>query len=284
LADLLFDSKGDQTTISSQLEQGLALCREVGDKDGIASYFYFSGKVAFSQGDVLTAYSHFKESLALYREMGDRQRIVQSLIGLAKVAASQGDLATARALYEESLVLARMGYKLNIASGLEGLAGVAAAQGEPVWAARLWGSAETLREVMGAPIPPVSRSAYEHALTAARAQLGEDAFMTAWSEGRSMTPEQVLAAWETTTTPQQAPTKRPLPIEAQPSPSFPAGLTARELEVLRLVARGLTNPQIAQKLILSPNTIHTHVRSILKKLGVSSRGDVIRLALEHRLE
>ena len=270
--------------IRSQLEEGLALCREVGDKDGIASYFYFSGQIALSQGNVLTAYSHYKESLALYREMGDRQRIAQSLRGLAKTMAIQGELATARDLYEESLVLARMGHKLNIASGLEGLAGVAAAQGEPEWAARLWGAAEALREVMGAPIPPVSRSVYEHAVMAARAQLGEDAFIAAWSEGRTMTPEQVLAAWETTTTPQQDSTKRSLSIEAQPFPSFPAGLTVRELEVLRLVAQGLTNPQIAQQLILSPNTVHTHVRSILKKLGVSSRGDVIRFALEHHLE
>ena len=99
-----------------------------------------------------------------------------------------------------------------------------------------------------------------------------------------MTPEQVLAAWETTTTPQQDSTKRSLSIEAQPFPSFPAGLTVRELEVLRLVAQGLTNPQIAQQLILSPNTVHTHVRSILKKLGVSSRGALVHFALEHHLE
>jgi DNA-binding NarL/FixJ family response regulator len=79
-------------------------------------------------------------------------------------------------------------------------------------------------------------------------------------------------------------TGMPLSIGAQPFPSFPSGLTARELEVLRLVARGLTNPQIAQQLILSPNTVHTHVRSILKKLGVSSRGALTRFALEHHLE
>jgi DNA-binding NarL/FixJ family response regulator len=137
---------------------------------------------------------------------------------------------------------------------------------------------------MGAPIPPVGRSVYEHAVAAARTQLGEDAFMTAWSEGRTMTPEQVLATWETATLPQQASTEMPLPSAAQPSPSFPPGLTARELEVLRLVAQGLTNPQIAQQLILSPNTVHTHVRSILKKLGVSSRGALTRFALEHHLE
>ncbi len=58
----------------------------------------------------------------------------------------------------------------------------------------MWGAAETLRETSGAPIPPVERPAYESSVTAACAQLGEKPFATAWAEGRTMTPEQVLAA------------------------------------------------------------------------------------------
>jgi ATP/maltotriose-dependent transcriptional regulator MalT len=283
LARVLFLSQGDPAKVHTLLEEGLALCREVGDKDCIASYFYFSGQVALSQGDVHAAYSQFEQSLALYREMGDRQRIARSRSGLAKAVAMQGDLATARALYEESLVLAGVGHKLNIASGLEGLADVIAAQGEPTWAARLWGAAEALRDIMGAPIPHVGRPAYEQAVTAARTQLGEDAFMAAWREGRSMTPEQALTAQKRATIPQQVATETRLPVEARPSPSYPAGLTAREVEVLRLLARGLTNTQIAEQLVLSPHTVHSHVRSILSKLGVPSRGAVIRFAFEHHL-
>ena len=60
----------------------------------------------------------------------------------------------------------------------------------------MWGAAETLRETSGAPIPPVERPAYESSVTAARAQLGEKPFATAWAEGRLMTPEQALAARE----------------------------------------------------------------------------------------
>ena len=68
-----------------------------------------------------------------------------------------------------------------------------------------------------------------------------------------------------------------------PASEYPAGLTAREVEVLKLAARGLTNAQIAQELFLSPRTVHTHLNSIYHKLGVSSRTAATRFASEHGL-
>jgi DNA-binding NarL/FixJ family response regulator len=63
----------------------------------------------------------------------------------------------------------------------------------------------------------------------------------------------------------------------------PNGLTARELEVLRLLAQGLTSAQIAERLTLSLLTVNTHVRSIYSKLGVTSRSAATRYAMEHHL-
>ena len=68
-----------------------------------------------------------------------------------------------------------------------------------------------------------------------------------------------------------------------PAPAYPAGLTAREVEVLRLLAEGLPDAQIAERLFLSPYTVKAHLRSIYGKLGVASRSAATRLALEHRL-
>ena len=82
---------------------------------------------------------------------------------------------------------------LDLAPALEGLAAVVAAQGEPTWAARLWGTAEAQREAYSLPLAPVYRADYEQAVAASRTQLGEQSFAAAWAEGRSMTPEQVLA-------------------------------------------------------------------------------------------
>jgi DNA-binding NarL/FixJ family response regulator len=133
-------------------------------------------------------------------------------------------------------------------------------------------------------MPPVYRAAYEHALAQAQRQVQEQAFRTAWDEGGSMTPEQALA-----TRPAEG---APSAQVSSPSPSaalvkhpvrHPEGLTAREMEVLRLVAGGLTNHQIAEHLVVSLPTVNTHVASIFNKLKVKSRSAATRYAVEHHL-
>jgi DNA-binding NarL/FixJ family response regulator len=72
--------------------------------------------------------------------------------------------------------------------------------------------------------------------------------------------------------------------EAEESPqAVPAGLSAREIEVLRLVARGLTNAQIAQELYISPRTVNAHMGSVYHKIGFHSRAEAARFASEHDL-
>ncbi len=89
-----------------------------------------------------------------------------------------------------------------------------------------------------------------------------------------MTPEQVLAAKG----------KKPIPPPViKTAQTYPAGLTTREVEVLRLLANGLTDHQIAEQLTLSPRTVHTHISSIYSKLGVTSRSAATRFAIEHHL-
>src|SRR5205823_8813277 len=117
---------------------------------------------------------------------------------------------------------------------------------------------------------------YEQAVATAQAQLGEKAFAAAWAQGRTMTPEQALAAEDQPLLPTPTP-------PARPAATSPDGLTAREVEVLRLLAQGLTSAQIAEQLILSLHTIHAHLRTIYSKLGVTSRSAATRYAFEHQL-
>jgi DNA-binding NarL/FixJ family response regulator len=70
---------------------------------------------------------------------------------------------------------------------------------------------------------------------------------------------------------------------ATPVPNDPAGLTLRELDVLRLVANGLTNAQVAGQLVISPRTVDAHLVSIYGKLGVNTRSAATRFALDHDL-
>jgi predicted ATPase/DNA-binding CsgD family transcriptional regulator len=284
-AELRFVAHPDPALIRPLLAESQALFKEIGDKDGLALHPYVSGQVALSQGDTSTARSLLEESLALYRDLGDRQRMAQVLVGLAKVEAYQGNLATAHALYEESLSVAGVGYKLDVASGLEGLANVVAAQGEVAWAARLWGAAEALRDMMGATFPPLERADYEHTTDTARTVLGVEAFTAAWTEGRTMTPEQALAARGPVTIHTPVPAGQPSTMKAVPSSpaTYPGGLTAREVEVLRLVAQGLTDAQVAEKLVITRRTVNWYLTSIYSKIQVSSRSGATRYALEHHL-
>jgi DNA-binding NarL/FixJ family response regulator len=70
------------------------------------------------------------------------------------------------------------------------------------------------------------------------------------------------------------------PPPQKPSTPLPAGLTPREIEVLRLVAQGLTDVQVAEQLVISPRTVHSHLTSIYNKLGINSRTAAVRYAVE----
>ena len=283
LANLLFISQGDPAKVHTLLEEGLALCREVGHKEGIAWALSLLGEVFLQQGDTVKARSLLEESVALTREIGKRD-IDWSLFVLGRVAASEGDYAAAGTLYEESLAIGReMGDDLNIPSYLEGLADVVAIQGESLWTARLLGSAETLREARGTPIPPVYRAGYERSVASARIQLGEKAFAAAWVEGRGMTAEQAVAAQGQAILSQPSPTELLSTSPVKTSTTNPDGLTPREVDVLVLLAQGLTSAQIAEQLMIGVVTVNFHVRSIYSKLGVTSRSAATRYALDHHL-
>ncbi len=192
LARMFFVSQSDLARAQALAEQSLALLREIGNP-----YSAFSlgllGQIYLLQGESAKACELLEESLKAFKEIGDRSDAVEPLMGLARVAAYQGDLAMASGLYEECLAFAReVSYTEFLAPCLEGLAAVVAGQGEPRWAARLWGSAEALRETSGTPLPPVYRADYERAVAAAGAQLSEEAFAMAWAEGKATPVEQVI--------------------------------------------------------------------------------------------
>jgi predicted ATPase/DNA-binding CsgD family transcriptional regulator len=277
LARVLFLSQGSKPAVHALLEECLALTR-YGDTQALLA------QVALSDGDLVTARSRIEEGLAFSRAKGFRGDITEALVVFGQVTAAQGDYAAAQALYTESLALAKdLGFKRVIPAALEGVAVVVAEQGESVWAARLWGAAEALREDMGTLIPPVYRADHERSVAAAGAQLGKNAFVGAWAEGRAMTPEEALAAQGPVTIPTPVPNEQLSPSPAKAAVPYPDGLTARQVEVLRLVAQGLTDAQIAEQLVISTYTVNNHLRWIRGKLGVTTRTAATRYALEHKL-
>jgi len=193
-------SQGDYLAARTRLEESLALRQEMGYRVGVAIALNLLGDVALHQGDYPQAKVLIEKGLKLREEMGNKSGIAWSLQNLGHLAQRQGDSLQAAALFEESLKLfAELGNKMGIAECLEGLASVAAGEGQAAdkghraeRAAQLFGAAEALREAASTPLPPYRRAEVDRDLTAAKAQIDEEAFGRAWAAGRSMTMERAV--------------------------------------------------------------------------------------------
>jgi DNA-binding CsgD family transcriptional regulator len=200
-------------------------------------------------------------------------------LGIA--ATLRGDPERAQALHKKGLEMeVEMGSKADIAEDLEGLAEAAGALGEHPRAARLWGAANALREAVSIPWWAAERVLHEPLLIAARSQLDEAAWEVAFAEGQAMGLEQAVAYALSEAKPD--PSTTPVP-ERAPTEDPTGNLTRREREVATLVARGLTNRQVAEELSISERTVANHVAKMLSKLGLRSRAQIATWANERKL-
>ena len=265
---------------------------------GVAQVLYGMGTVARARGDADMAVRHFEDAAEIFRELDASLEIARCLAGVGWVALTRGDLDLAQARLAEGLRLNQAcGQRLGMARGLEAFAALAAARQRPEQSARLAGAACQLRESVGQPTGIGSR--IEEVLELARDRLGASAAAALFAEGREMKPEDAVgyALGAQSDTSGSGPLERPGPAvtrnlngPAEPAWADPARLaaarsaaplTAREHEIVLLIARGLSNRQIADELVISPATAARHVANILAKLGFSSRTQVASWAARH---
>jgi predicted ATPase/DNA-binding CsgD family transcriptional regulator len=270
---------GNQRRGTALLEDAVAAFRAGGDRSWLACGLNDLGVALLWQQDFDRAAPILEEALVLQRELGDPVASVMTLQNVGAVAQARGDLPGAAALMRESLELAiGQGNKRAIASALESLAVVAAGCRRGTQAARLFGAAAGLREVIGAPIPPAQRERREHNFAAARATVDEATFAAAWAEGRALPLEQAIAEADAITGASPAPD-----CGASTKRDAAHGLSPRELDVVRLIADGRSNQEIADALFISHRTATTHVRNILTKLNLDSRTAVAAWAIRQGL-
>jgi predicted ATPase/DNA-binding NarL/FixJ family response regulator len=258
------------------IEESVDLFLEAEEKWGAAMQISFLAVAWRDGGDIERAKRLAEQGLALSREVGERQAISAALYILATLAQAERDHERARDLLEEGLTLsAELGNEADVAHCLERLASVAAAEGSIERAARLWGAEGALLEKIETAVYTYvpDRSLHRSQVAAARSQLEEKAFAAAWAEGREMELEQAV---------EYALDRSPTP-DTVSRETYPAGLSAREVEVLRLVAQGMTNAEVAGSLFISTRTVGWHLGSIYRKLGFSSRTEATRFAVEHGL-
>jgi predicted ATPase/DNA-binding CsgD family transcriptional regulator len=269
---------GDRRLIDPLCEEAEALLSELSDPRAESLLLIFLALAAWDEGDHMRTVELAERSLSLSRELGYLYAIALCAGSLGFAVLDKGEIDRAEALFVESLhALQDLQDKIGVFHCFLGMAGVASSRGHPARVARLGGAAEALGEAFAISILPMYRRNYnnEERMDDARSQLDEQEWLEAWAEGRAMTPERAIEyALEP---PPKTPQEPPVP------PTYPSGLSNREVEVLRLVARGMTNAQIAQELYISSRTVNAHMGSIYHKIGSSTRAEAARFASEHDL-
>jgi DNA-binding NarL/FixJ family response regulator len=226
------------------------------------------GDTARALGAAAEAAGRYAESLALFHEIGNQWGSAAALLNLGRLALDhQADAAAARLLH------AALELALDTSSAPQ-VAAIVSTFAQLVERARERGWAAVLAQLAASEPGALDRSQVHITRLLGWSKAGGPA--------ETMSLEQAIAV--ACAAPTQARTAAPMALQPPANgPTYPAGLTAREVEVLRLVAQGLTDAQVAERLVVSRRTVHAHLASIYGKIQVNSRSAATRFAVEQSL-
>jgi ATP/maltotriose-dependent transcriptional regulator MalT len=255
---------GDPAGGARDAAEALQLFRRAGDRLQAGAVLGNLGNYELAAGELDTARPHLAEALAIAREL-NRSEVIYHTFNLGLAEYLGGSPGTAETLFAESLDLARrMGMRSSTAYALLGLALAGHGEADPGWSARLHGAADQALADLGHALEPLEARLADSDRQRLRAAMGAQAFEAEYAAGRTLDLAQVLdMVGRIDAAAERAP-------EAVPGEAASV-LTRRELDVLKLVAQGLSNQDIARRLVLSEHTVKRHLANILHKLGLSSR-------------
>jgi non-specific serine/threonine protein kinase len=277
--------QSDYPVARTRLEEGLSIWRTLGDVRGTAFALTFLGRVAQQLGDP-SAGDLGEESVALFREHGDKWGLALSLDFLGEVARERGEHSRAEELHRESLSLyLEVGHSWGVALELSHFGHIALRTGDYATARQRLEEAIEIQRAVGDKwmlawtlhnLGDVVRAQGDHERAAALREESLQLFHELGGKGA------IASAWATQTSRPHATDEATEP-QSTTTGENPEGLTRREIEVLRLIAEGLTDAQVADRLVLSTRTVQAHLRSIYSKLNITTRTAATRYAMEHGL-
>ncbi len=264
---------GDYDEARRYYEAGYAAREEFGDPEGMAVALNRLGKVAVLRGDYEGAGQLYERGVAVYREIGDRGGLARSLQGLGVAQCASGDYESAGRNFGQALAAAAGIRFLPLVVAIIGSAGeLLLRTGRTARGAKLLSVAA--RHPLG------ERESRDHArrlLEEFRKSMGADLVGDTARTGESVDLDAIVTALQTELSAPMPPASS-TPIDPathgparQPEQPLAAPLTERELEVLRLIAEGRSNREIADKLFLTLGTVKWYGTQIYSKLGVDGR-------------
>jgi predicted ATPase/DNA-binding CsgD family transcriptional regulator/DNA-binding XRE family transcriptional regulator len=264
--------QGDVGAARAAYDEGLSIARSQGTSEDVSLFAFHLAQLSWLAGELDAGERFGEEALRVGREAGSTTWPPYALFVLASLAHERREVQRAGALYREAIGLAWEHHdRLCVRMALPGLAGLATLEGDPVRALRLAGAASALEENAGIWAFPPIRDRHERWLAAAREALDADTGTAALAAGIALPLEDAVtyALEPATTVDEQVPR----------APDEPGDLlSAREREVLQLIAQGRTNREIAQSLFVTEHTVKYHVTSLFNRLNVTSRAEAVARA------
>ena len=269
---LLEYATGELERAEALMSEALPATRASNYAVNTVSALLITAAAQLMRGETAPAVGAIEEAVLVARESGNPLAIGTSLEAQAQLAREAGEISGAEELLHEALrAFYDAGDPSGVADVLESLAALVGELQDEEQAARLLGGADAIRAAVGCVRFPVRQPSYEAQLSALREALGEEAVAAAWSAGASLGLDEVVAYAERG----RGERKRPLRGWESLSPA--------ELRVVQLVAEGLTNPQIGERLFISPRTVQAHLSHVFAKLAVSSRAELAAQAARREL-
>ena len=278
----LEQARGDLERAMAYFDEALGMARASGDVWAAASALSFCGSVALTLDDPARARPLLEESTRLSIESGDREVFVHSTAMLAEALTALSAVDEARAQLRTGCDAAmETTNPLGVVLLLDAAAGWLAAISLMPDAVEAWAATERFRRDHHWPEPPEEEHARRTAWAAAREAIGTVRFEMLWADGDSRDLadafDRAMAAVEEADLSQVT---IAAPVSARRG-RF--DLTPREQEVLAMVAEGLSDGEIAERLVISKKTASVHVANIKSKLGASSRVEVATIAVRESL-
>ncbi|MDQ2651700.1 MAG: LuxR C-terminal-related transcriptional regulator [Chloroflexota bacterium] len=250
--------------------------QELGDTLGAAWTLHNLGIASLLADALDQAAAYMQEAMATFTEAEDHYALAFVHTNLGRIMAQQGDDARAAHHFQRGLALFHQSRDhWGVGHGLEDCGWLLVRAGQPERGARLLGAAATTRDLNGVQLTMVHARGHERVVAHARSVLGETRFIEAFAAGQAMALHDAYAMAMDVLAAAAAP--------QTPAAAEELGLTPRQIEVLRLVAEGMSDREIAEALFLSPRTVGWHVTHLLTRLGVQSRAAAAAAAIRSGL-